>query len=130
METFLIWRLRPDQDGSRWEAGVLNGDQDTSIILEMLSQVISLSPPNTGGDLEASTAQYVRLVTWAPTGNAIAYVDYNNNIHYRCDNTEISPQGRITNDNFRATAEGEDEQVTTNGIDGQVYNGIPDWVNI
>ena len=31
-------------------------------------------------------------------------------------------------DNFRATAEGEDEQVTTNGIDGQVYNGIPDWV--
>ena len=42
----------------------------------------------------------------------------------------FSPQGRITNDNFRATAEGEDEQVTTNGIDGQVYNGIPDWVNI
>ena len=35
---------------------------------------------------------------------------------------------RISNDNFRATAEGEDEQVTTNGIDGQVYNGIPDWV--
>ena len=89
-----------------------------------------MSPPNTGGDLEASTAQYVRLVTWAPTGNAIAYVDYNNNIHYRCDNRGISPQGRITNDNFRATAEGEDEQVTTNGIDGQVYNGIPDWVNI
>ena len=49
----------------------------------VLSQVISLSPPNTGGDLEASTAQYIRLVTWAPTGNAIAYVDYNNNIHYR-----------------------------------------------
>ena len=62
-----------------------------SIISEMLSQVISLSPPNTGGDLEASTAQYVRLVTWAPTGNAIAYVDYNNNIHYRCDNTWIFP---------------------------------------
>lgn len=50
-----------------------------------------MSPPNTGGDLEASTAQYVRLVTWAPTGNAIAYVDYNNNIHYRCDNTGIFP---------------------------------------
>ena len=34
-----------------------------------------------------------------------------------------------SNDQFRATAEGEDEQVTTNGIDGQVYNGIPDWVS-
>ena len=29
----------------------------------------------------------------------------------------------------RATAEGADEQVTTSGIDGQVYNGIPDWVS-
>ena len=39
-----------------------------------------------------------------------------------------SASRRFSNDNFRATAEGEDEQVTTNGIDGQVYNGIPDWV--
>jgi len=75
------------------------------------SAVIPLRPPNTSGDLEPTTAQYLRLVTWAPTGNALAYVDYNNNIHYR------------------ATAEGADEQVTTSGIDGQVYNGIPDWVS-
>ena len=46
-------------------------------------QVIALRPPNTSGDLEPTTAQYLRLVTWAPTGNALAYVDYNNNIHYR-----------------------------------------------
>ena len=88
--------------------------------------MISLSPPNTGGDLEASTAQYIRLVTWAPTGNAIAYVDYNNNIHYRWQQQKLR---HFLNDQFRATAEGDDEQVTTNGIDGQVYNGIPDWVS-
>ena len=46
-------------------------------------QVIPLRPPNTSGDLEPTTAQYLRLVTWAPTGNGLAYVDYNNNIHYR-----------------------------------------------
>ena len=27
--------------------------------------------------------QYLRYVTWAPQGNAIAFVDYNNNLHYR-----------------------------------------------
>ena len=34
-----------------------------------------------GNDLDLN--QYQRFVTWAPKGNAIAYVDYNNNIHYR-----------------------------------------------
>jgi len=74
------------------------------------TSIISLSPPE-GGDLELATAQYIRLVTWSPTGNGLAYVDYNNNIHYR------------------ATAEGADEQLTTSGVDGTVYNGIPDWVS-
>ena len=27
--------------------------------------------------------QYLRYVAWAPQGNAIAFVDYNNNLHYR-----------------------------------------------
>ena len=27
--------------------------------------------------------QKLRYVTWAPKGNAIACVDYDNNIHYR-----------------------------------------------
>ena len=33
------------------------------------------------GDLDQN--QYLRYVTWSPTGNAIAFVDYNNNLHYR-----------------------------------------------
>jgi hypothetical protein len=27
--------------------------------------------------------QYLRYVSWAPQGNALAYVDYDNNLHYR-----------------------------------------------
>ena len=30
-----------------------------------------------------SLNQYLRYVSWSPSGNAIAYVDYNNNLHYR-----------------------------------------------
>ena len=60
---------------------------------------------------ENDTNQYLRYVTWSPSGNAIAYIDYNNNLHYR---------------HF---AESEDVQLTKNGIDGVIYNGIPDWVS-
>ena len=30
---------------------------------------------------------------------------------------------------LRETAEGNDIQLTTSGIDGVIYNGIPDWVS-
>ena len=30
-----------------------------------------------------SLNQYLRYVSWSPSGNAIAYVDYSNNLHYR-----------------------------------------------
>jgi len=74
------------------------------------TNIISLAPPNlAGNDLELN--QYLRYVTWAPEGNAIAYVDYNNNIHYR------------------HSAESEDLQLTNSGKDSVVYNGIPDWVS-
>ena len=46
------------------------------------SSLISLTPPKTG-DLDLQTDQLLRLVKWAPTGNGLAYVDYNNNVHYR-----------------------------------------------
>ena len=29
----------------------------------------------------------------------------------------------------RGTAEGTDEQLTNTGVDGMLYNGIPDWVS-
>ena len=50
-------------------------------------------------------------MTWSPSGNAIAYVDFNNNLHYR------------------HSAESGDIQLTKTGLDGVVYNGIPDWVS-
>jgi len=74
------------------------------------SKLLSLAPP-IQGDLELPSDKYLRLVMWAPVGNALAYVDYNNNIYYR------------------ATAEGSDVQVTSTGQDGLLYNGIPDWVS-
>ena len=73
------------------------------------TNIIPLTPPSKSDDLDLD--QYVRLVTWAPVGNAIAYVDYNNNIHYR------------------HSAESEDLQLTNSGNDTVIYNGIPDWVN-
>eukprot|EP00092_Neocalanus_flemingeri_P005220 GFUD01005613.1.p1 GENE.GFUD01005613.1~~GFUD01005613.1.p1 ORF type:complete len:872 (-),score=205.25 GFUD01005613.1:288-2903(-) len=73
------------------------------------TDIIPLAPTNLGNDLDLN--QFLRYVSWAPEGNAIAYVDYNNNIHYR------------------HSAESEDLQLTNSGNDSLVYNGIPDWVS-
>jgi len=73
------------------------------------TNILPLAPANARNDLDLN--QYQRFVTWAPKGNAIAYVDYNNNIHYR------------------HSAESEDLQLTNSGNDSVVYNGIPDWVS-
>ena len=43
--------------------------------------------------------------------NALVYVDYNNNIHYR------------------HSAEAQDVQLTNSGNDSKIYNGIPNWVS-
>jgi len=74
------------------------------------SDAIPLEPPHAdhGGD---DFKQYLRYVSWAPTGNAIAYVDYENNVHYR------------------HSAEAEDIRLTSSGKEDVVFNGIPDWVN-
>lgn len=75
------------------------------------SQAIPLLPPGSHGKGDDDPSQYIRLVTWAPQGNALAYVDYNNNIFYR------------------HSAEAEDVQLTRSGRQDVVFNGIPDWVN-
>jgi len=72
---------------------------------------ISLAPPGDIKENDLDLNSYLRYVSWAPVGNALAYVDYNNNIHYR------------------HSAEGEDMQLTTSGVVDTVYNGIPDWVS-
>ena len=74
------------------------------------SQAFKLLPPHAedGGD---DMNQFLRFVSWAPVGNALAYVDYENNIHYR------------------HSAEAKDNQLTTNGVEDVIFNGIPDWVN-
>jgi len=73
------------------------------------TNILPLASPNPRNDLDLN--QYQRYVTWAPKGNAIAYVDYNNNIHYR------------------HSAEAEDLQLTNSGNTSVIYNGIPDWVS-
>jgi len=66
----------------------------------------------TKNDIKGFPAQrtYIRFVLWAPTGNSIAYVDKNNNIF------------------FRKSATSKSLQITTQGILGTVYCGIPDWL--
>ena len=74
--------------------------------------------------------KYLRYVTWSPTGNGIAYVDYNNNLHYRYLQLGFwSTFKYLITFSFRQTAEGNDIQLTTSGVDGVIYNGIPDWVS-
>ena len=71
---------------------------------------VPLLPPHAEA-VEDDLNQYLRFVSWAPTGSALAYVDYDNNIHYR------------------HSAEAEDVKLTDSGSENIVYNGIPDWVN-
>ena len=52
----------------------------------------------------------IKLVKWAPVGNAIAYVGADNNIY------------------VRKSVTGNDEHITTDGDPNKVYNGVPDWV--
>lgn len=47
----------------------------------------------------------------APGTNAVAYVD-KNNIYYRSDPEDETNDIRITSD----------------GVSGRIYNGVPDWV--
>ena len=48
---------------------------------------------------------------WVPASASIAYV-YENDVYFRAD----------------ATVQGSDVQVSEDGLDYEIYNGIPDWV--
>ncbi|XP_023289115.1 venom dipeptidyl peptidase 4 [Orussus abietinus] len=52
----------------------------------------------------------LQLAVWAPKGNALVYVKQNN-IFYR-------PEAEVP----------LDYQITTTGVFGTIYNGVPDWV--
>lgn len=52
----------------------------------------------------------IRYASFAPAGNAVVYVDEDNNIYYR-----------------RSVMD-RDEKLTTTGKDAVFFNGIPDWV--
>jgi len=52
----------------------------------------------------------IRYVSWGPQGNALVYVDFDNDIYYR------------------KSVLSQDEQITSNGEAFVNYNGIPDWV--
>ena len=83
-------------------------------------------------------------MSWSPSGNAIAFVDYSNNLHYRY--AIKSTLDNIVDSRYRYnsgwtvailfififsrhSAESEDIQLTDTGEDGVIYNGIPDWVS-
>ena len=52
----------------------------------------------------------LQLATWGPRGSSLVYV-IQNNIYYR-------PEAEVA----------ADYQITSSGIFGSVYNGVPDWV--
>lgn len=60
--------------------------------------------------LVANDTTSLQLATWAPNGNALIFVNQNN-IFYR-------PEAEVAT-NY---------QITTTGVFGTIYNGVPDWV--
>lgn len=69
----------------------------------------SLYDLQTGKFLSSGMPDEVLYFSWAPVGNKLAYV-WRNNVYVK-----TSPQAAP-------------EQVTFNGADNLIYNGIPDWV--
>lgn len=57
----------------------------------------------------ASNQQNLQLAAWGPENNSIIYI-FKNNIY------------------FRPTVQGGEIQITGDGEQGRIYNGIPDWV--
>ncbi|XP_018412198.1 PREDICTED: dipeptidyl peptidase 4-like [Nanorana parkeri] len=53
--------------------------------------------------------QNIQYITWSPVGHKLAYV-WKNNVY------------------IRNTPEGQSIQITTNGEENKILNGIPDWV--
>ncbi|XP_043274698.1 venom dipeptidyl peptidase 4-like isoform X2 [Venturia canescens] len=74
--------------------------QYTIVNLETLAETL----------LTVGNSTNLQLATWAPQGNGLVYVSQNN-IFYR-------PEPEINND----------YQITSTGIFGSIYNGVPDWV--
>lgn len=60
--------------------------------------------------MNANGEAILQLAVWAPVGNSIAFVA-RNNIFYRPSATSLQVK-----------------QITKNGIIGNIYNGVPDWV--
>ncbi|XP_046586430.1 venom dipeptidyl peptidase 4 isoform X1 [Neodiprion lecontei] len=60
--------------------------------------------------LSRNNVSILQLATWGPQGNSLVYV-LQNNIYYR-------PQAEIETD----------YELTTDGVFGTIYNGVPDWV--
>ncbi|XP_068165574.1 dipeptidyl peptidase 4-like [Antennarius striatus] len=69
----------------------------------------SLYDRETGKYLASDIPDKVQYFSWAPVGNKLAYV-WGNNVY-------IKPR-----------PESPPQQVTHNGRDNQIFNGIPDWV--
>lgn len=55
--------------------------------------------------------EQLQLASWAPVGTGLVYV-YNNDIYY------ISTPENVINP----------QRITSDGVEGVIYNGVPDWV--
>ncbi|XP_023344643.1 venom dipeptidyl peptidase 4 isoform X3 [Eurytemora carolleeae] len=72
------------------------------VLVDLTTNLVQSFP-----ELETS----VRLISWAPTGNSLVYVNKENNIFYR-----------------DSAYSNKSVQLTTEGVEDVVYCGIPDWV--
>lgn len=59
--------------------------------------------------IDVADKSLIQYAQWAPVGSSFVYV-LENNIYYQ------------------SKVDGKSVQITTNGVPGIIYNGVPDWV--
>lgn len=62
-------------------------------------------------DYNVAEGEQLQLATWAPVGTGLVYV-FKNNIYYI-----TAPENVL-----------KPERITSDGVEGVIYNGVPDWV--
>lgn len=62
-------------------------------------------------DYNVAEGEQLQLASWAPVGTGLVYV-FKNDIYY------ISAPENVLNP----------ERITDDGVEGVIYNGVPDWV--
>lgn len=75
-----------------------------------VSKFSIIRPDNSQPELKIAEGQNIQTAFFSPTSNGLAYIEQNNIYYLDLDSSNVAVP------------------ITSDGIDGIIYNGIPDWV--